>query len=555
MPIYLGFDASTQSLSAIALRVDGATREIVCAHTLSYDEALPHYGTRHGVLPSGDPRVAAGSPLMWAEALDLMLGRLAADSRLDLAQVRAVSGSGQQHGSVYLAAGALDTLARLDPAQPLAGQIGGIFARAVAPIWMDASTGPQCAALAAALGGAEAVARRTGSRPTERFTGPQIRKFASTDPDGYARTAHVHLVSSFHATLLAGRQAPVDPGDGAGTNLMDLETTDWWPAAVRATAPGLGPRLPPVAPSWSIVGPLSGYWQARHGLPPAHVVAWSGDNPCSLVGTGLVREGRVAVSLGTSDTIFGAMDAPRVDPIGTGHVFGAPMGSFMGLTCFSNGSLARDRVRRERGLDWGGFADALQQAPAGSGGGILLPWFVPEITPVVREPGARAYGVDLDDAGRHVRALVEGQFVAMARHSSWMGVPIETIHATGGAAANRALLQVLADVFDARVLRFEVGNSACLGAALRAFHADARASGHDLSWDEVIEGFVAPIAEPAIVPGPARVARYAALRDVHAACEAHALGSGPDPAPAIERWRRTFPGEDSNDAVAVSFER
>ena len=34
-----------------------------------------------------------------------------------------------------------------------------------------------------------------------------------------------------------------------------------------------------------------------------------------------------------------------VDPSGTGHVFGSPAGDYMGLTCFSNGSLARDRVR------------------------------------------------------------------------------------------------------------------------------------------------------------------------------------------------------------------
>ena len=100
-----------------------------------------------------------------------------------------------------------------------------------------------------------------------------------------------------------------------------------------------------VRPAWTIAGTLSPYWQQRHGFPPARVVAWSGDNPCSLIGTGLVREGRVAVSLGTSDVIFGLMEEPRVDSTGTGHVFGAPTGAFMGLTVFKNGSLARERVR------------------------------------------------------------------------------------------------------------------------------------------------------------------------------------------------------------------
>ena len=50
---------------------------------------------------------------------------------------------------------------------------------------------------------------------------------------------------------------------------------------------------------------------------------------------------------------------------------------------------------------------------------------------------------------------------------------IDTIYATGGAAANRDILQVMADVFDADVYQLEIGNSAALGAALRAFHADA----------------------------------------------------------------------------------
>ena len=58
--------------------------------------------------------------------------------------------------------------------------------------------------------------------------------------------------------------------------------------------------------------------------------------------------------------------------------------------------------------------------------------------------------------------------MAMALHSRWMGVDIKTIYATGGASANRAILQVMADVFGADVYQFEAGNAACVGAALRA---------------------------------------------------------------------------------------
>jgi xylulokinase len=531
--LYLGLDSSTQSLSAIVIEVDGHAARVALETSIPFDEALPQYGTRHGVLPSPEPGVAVSSPVMWAEAMDLMMGRLAA-SGLDLSRLAAISGSAQQHGSVYLSPGSNWAL---DTSRLLAPQVGERLSRAVAPIWMDSSTSVECAEITAAVGtavgggavgGAAALAARTGSRAFERFTGPQIRKFAKTDPAAYARTGRIHLVSSFLASVLAGCDAPVDPGDGSGANLMDLEAGRWWPVAVEATAPGLAAKLPAIAPSTTIVGPLSPYWQTRHRLPPARVVVWSGDNPCSLIGVGLVREGRVAISLGTSDTIFGPMDAPRADARGiaeaggTGHVFGAPTGRFMGLTCFSNGSLARERVRDAFGLTWDGFSRALGAAPPGNAGRLMLPWFEPEITPPVLQPGVHRVGLAEDDVAGNVRGVVEAQQMAMAIHSQWMGVNIDTIFATGGASVNEGILQVMADVFGAEVYRSTVGNSAALGAALCAWRADALADGRELSWDEVT-AVARPASASRVGPDSARQAVYRGLMPIYAQAEAQAL--------------------------------
>jgi xylulokinase len=308
-------------------------------------------------------------------------------------------------------------------------------------------------------------------------------------------------------------------------NLMDLATAAWWPAALDATAPDLGAKLPRIAPSWAVAGTLSAYWRARHGLPAARVVVWSGDNPCSLIGTGLVCEGRVAISLGTSDVIFGVMNEPRVDATGTGHVFGSPTGAFMGLTVFANGSLARERVRDMFSLTWPGFSDLLSATPAGNQGRVFLPWFDPEITPPVLTPGVRRFGLAPDDAAGHVRGVVEAQMAALALHSRWMGVAIDRIHATGGASANRAILQVMADVFGADVYQFEVGNSACLGAAIRARHAHALAEGRRLSWDDIVRGVAEPLAASRVPPDPARHAIYQDFMRVYAAREAEAIAS------------------------------
>ena len=82
------------------------------------------------------------------------------------------------------------------------------------------------------------------------------------------------------------------------------------------TAPDLSHRLPSLAESRAIIGTVNPYFVDKYGVDPnAQALVWSGDNPNSVVGLGLIREGLVAISLGTSDTYFGTMkklpDRPR----------------------------------------------------------------------------------------------------------------------------------------------------------------------------------------------------------------------------------------------------
>ena len=525
MPFYLGLDSSTQSLTASVLEVDGETRGIVFEHTFRFDDEFPEYGTTNGVLRGDDPREVWSSPLMWAAALDRMMAIVSREAGIDLTQLAAISGSGQQHGSVYLTADGVTRLGTLDPRQPLARQLEGALARDRSPVWMDDSTRAQCDAIERSVGGAEALADLTGSSGIERFTGPQVRKFFEREPEAYGRTARIHLVSSFMASLLAGTDAPIDPGDGAGMNLMDIRTRQWSERAMDATAPDLAGKLPQLRPSWAAAGTLAPYWQKRYGFGPALVITWSGDNPCSLVGSGLVREDSIAISLGTSDTVFALSREPRPTASGS-HVFGAPTGDYMSLICFKNGSLARERVRDKYGLDWKGFSRALAQTQAGNRGALMLPWFEPEITPRVETPGVHTRNLDPSDAAAHVRAVVEGQMMSMANHADPVtGGEARRVLATGGASANRAILQVMADVFDAAVYQLPSGNSACLGAALRAFHAHARSQDRDLPWEEAVRGFTEPVADSRVDPIPAHAAVYRSLRSDYAKLECDVLAT------------------------------
>jgi xylulokinase len=521
--LFLGLDSSTQSLSALV--IDLETRQVTYEASLNYDKSLPHYRTQNGTLRSSDPLVVHSPPLMWVEALDVLFTRMKHEG-VPLGEILAVAGSGQQHGSVYLNELAAETLAKLNPARSLKDNLKHCLARPTSPIWMDSSTAIECAEIRRALGGLKPTAQATGSDTFERFTGPQIRKFSKRDPDNYEMTTTIALVSSFMASVLAGKIAPIDHGDGAGMNLMDIKKKVWHAGALKATAPDLRKKLPPLAESWKVVGKVSPYFVKKYGLNPGALsVIWSGDNPCSLIGLGLIREGVMAVSLGTSDTLFGLMKKCRVDERGEGHVFGAPTGDYMTLICFKNGSLARERIRDMYSLDWPGFNAALARTKPGNGGAMMLPWFETEIVPRVTRPGLRRLNLDDRDAAANARAIVEGQMMSMRIHSAWMGVKAKQILATGGASTNSAIVQVMADVFNCPVHRIEISKSAALGAALRAAHAYHRQTGKPIPWETLVAGFTEPVAGSVLTPNKRAVAVYQKLLPKYAKAEQAAIAA------------------------------
>ncbi len=468
MGLYLGIDASTQGIKAEIIDSDQGV--IAGSYAVNFGKDLPEYAHPYGYLPNDDDLVRQADPLMWLDALDLLFDKMR-QANAPLTQICGISGSGQQHGSVYLNERFADTLGKLDPGQSLAAQLKPCLSRPASPIWMDRSTREYCQKLDQKFG--KALQQITGSPAIERFTGPQIMKFANEEPERYRETGYIHLVSSFLCSVLIGKSAPIDYGDGAGMNLLNLKTLQWDPEIAEFTAPGLVTKLPPPVPSSAIAGGVSPYF-GRYGLKAGTPVAvWSGDNPNSLIGVGAGEPGVAVISLGTSDTFFAAMPDFKTDPDGFGHVFGNPQGGFMSLICFTNGSLAREKIKEMCKVSWEYF-DRLsaEEAPPGNDGKLLLPYFTAECTPLVLAPKLRAnFDLKTATAAEIIRACLESQALSMRLHSRWQAQNFKRIRITGGAAKSDFLRQILADVFQAEIESIQVGNSAGLGAALRAANA------------------------------------------------------------------------------------
>ena len=239
----------------------------------------------------------------------------------------------------------------------------------------------------------------------------------------------ISLVSSFFASVFAGKYAPIDLSDGSGMNLLDIHSKMWCKDALRAmySKGKLENLLGTPAPSHSTVGPIAPYFRKRYGFSDScDVIAWSGDNNCTLAGLGLNRPGDVAVSLGTSDTLFGITSKPK--PQTAGHVFVSPVDpkSAMVMLCFMNGSLVREKIRDLcADGNWSVFDKSLKNTSPGNNGKIGIFFENPEITPKINRTGHFFFEKNSENMKQisqmshdeQIRGVLESHFLALRLHS------------------------------------------------------------------------------------------------------------------------------------------
>ncbi|OXB66264.1 UNVERIFIED_CONTAM: hypothetical protein H355_013421, partial [Colinus virginianus] len=214
----------------------------------------------------------------------------------------------------------------------------------------------------------------------------------------------------------------------SGMNLLQIWEKVWSASCLNACAPGLVEKLGNPVPSYSVLGSISPYYIQRYEFSPdCKIVAFTGDNPASLAGMRL-QEGDIAISLGTSDTLFLWIQEPT--PALEGHILCNPVDSqtYMALLCFKNGSLMRERIRDECAAgSWDEFSNALSSTVAGNNGNLGFYFDVMEITP--EAVGIHRFNSDSQKVSNfpkevEIRALIEGQFMAKRIHAEKLGYKV-----------------------------------------------------------------------------------------------------------------------------------
>ncbi|MFM7537296.1 MAG: xylulokinase [Acidimicrobiales bacterium] len=465
MPLVAGVDSSTQS-TKVEVR-DADTGALVARGS------APH--------PPTTPPRSEQDPAAWWAAFE------AAWAQAGSPEVGAIAVAGQQHGMVALdAAGAVIRPAKLWNDTETAPDAGWLLKQRPAEVWAEAC----------------------GSVPVAAFTIAKLSWLHRSEPDAWARLAHVVLPHDWFNFRLTGRLA-TDRGDASGTGYWSpaAGTYRWDLLAIIDQDREWAGAVP------EVLGPLDvvGQW---HG---ALVAPGTGDNMGAALGMGL-RPGDVAVSAGTSGTVFTVADRPTADATGAVAGFADATGRYLPLVCTLNATKVTDAVARLLGADHAAF-DALALAGApGAGGLVLLPYLDGERTP--NRPKATGVLSGLrSDVSREAlaRAAVEGVVCGLLDGLDALGAvaPVAdgALHLVGGGSRSAAYRQVLADLAGRPVVVPDGDEHVARGACVQA-----AAVLHARRPEEVAAAWAPP---PASVtePGPAAAAAgevraaYAARRD------------------------------------------
>ncbi len=405
---FLGLDVGTQGLKGVIIDAEGQS---LWQHTVPYSTLTPRAGWNEQ------------HPEDWQKALTTLLDQVA-ESRIP---IEAIGLTGQMHTSVFCD---IDG----NPLRP-------------AILWSDTRGSEQVQQLLARYG-ESTLWKRFGNLPLVNYTLIKCLWVQHEEPEIWKKVAHIAVAKDWIRFLMTGNWGS-EVGDASGTYWLSVADRNWDNAWLEEQ--NLPPEwIGPVVESNVVVGTNRLGPKALQGIP---VVAGSGDQPASALGTGVVHSDTIGISLGTSGVVF--WPQPKFDPPphASIHAFCHALPNqwyWMGVTQAAAYSLTWLHERFAGGASYDDWTDEARTAPAGSDGLIFLPYLNGERAPI-NDPDARGVWFGLSSAhGRNhlIRSVLEGVALSLKDVVVTMGAEGQNrrVVATGGGVKSALWSQMLADV-------------------------------------------------------------------------------------------------------------
>lgn len=427
----IGIDVGTSGVKVLALAHDG---KILGSAIEEYPLYTPH------------PGWTEQDPQDWWNATVKALKHVL-PTCIDY-KINGIGFSGQMHGMV-----ALD-------------EDGHVVRRAI--LWNDQRTDKQCREITEKAGGLEKLLSFTNNQMLTGYTGGKILWLKQEEPDNYAKVDLIVNPKDYIRYKLTGLKM-TDVSDASGFGFYNVKDRCWHEELIKAS--GLDPAIfPEVVESTDLTGAVLPAAAEETGIPAGTPVSGGGgDAVISTTGLGLIKPGRVAVTLGTSGVV--AMGLPQFmdNPEGSLQLFrGNSPGTFtaMGVTLAAAGSYhwfrnALGQHEIEKGKELGKSAFYLldqlaKETNAGADGLVYLPYLTGERCPI-NDPTAKGGFIGLTSQhskGHFARAVLEGVAYSLRQVydliADGMGDTLQgsgEVVLAGGGASSPLWRQIFADLF------------------------------------------------------------------------------------------------------------
>ena len=478
MSITLGIDIGTSGTKTIAIDEKGT---ILASASAEYPCDHPR------------PGWSEQDPGLWWNATKETVQQVMASGRFQRGDVLGVGLSGQMHGSVFLDAA------------------GEVIRPAL--LWNDQRTATECHEIETKAGGREALIRLVANPALTGFTAPKLLWVRKHEPRRWERVRQVLLPKDYIRYRLTGTFA-TEVSDASGTLMLDVANRRW--SRELLSKLDIDPTLLPTChESQEVSSQVSELGSKGTGLPVGTpVVGGGGDQPAGAVGNGIVRQGVVSATMGTSGVVFAHTDNLGFDPLGrlqrgchavpgAWHVMGVVLSAGGSFQWFRNElGKAEVEMAKKKGEDpYFLLTDEAALAGPGAEGLFFLPYLTGERTPHF-DPDAKGAWVGL--TVRHgrahlIRSLLEGATFAMRDSLELireMGVAIEQVRLSGGGARNALWKQIQADIYGCDVHTLNSTEGPAFGVALLA----QVGTGGFKSVPEACDAMIRPVAETRVEP-------------------------------------------------------
>jgi glycerol kinase len=343
-------------------------------------------------------------------------------------------------------------------------------------VWQDTRTDALIARLGREGGGQDRFRDKCGLPLATYFSGPKVRWLLDADPSLRQRAEEGEILfgtmDSWLIWKLTGRHI-TDVTNASRTMLMDLSTVDWDEELLAAVGV---PRvmLPEIRRSSEVYGEAGG---PLHGVPVAGAL---GDQQAALFGQTCFAPGDAKCTYGTGSflllntgTTATLSKAGLLTTVGY-QLHGQPPVYALEGSIAVAGALVQ-WLRDNLGLiGRASDVDELARSVPDTGGAVIVPAFSGLFAPHWRSDARGVIaGLTAFVTKAHLaRAALEATAWQVREVADAMaadaGIPLSELRVDGGMTASEVLLQIQADLLDVPVVRPQVTETTCLGAAYAA---------------------------------------------------------------------------------------